>query len=407
MSIVMPVYSLIAAPEVQPPPSVSYSRASSGYRVHRDRKLKAESSGVLRHGYDASTGGFLGWYLTGSVTNLLKSSEDFRSSANGNPVTAWGNSNITPTADNLMAPNGETTGDLLAHAADGSAISQTISGFSSGDTITSSVFAKKGNVDFLRMEVGNLVSCWFNINTGATGSNGAGSGNVLFSRKAVENYANGWTRAILTVTTSSITSAGLNIFATASDGASSANGNTINLWGGMANVGQQAPYVKTTSAATTYNADVVTIATAAWLNTFLGEYAFRYEFMTPPVLSGTQEVFSLDDGTANERIRLYISSGTLYLDVIDGGASQLAPMNLGSVSTNTTYRVAISVKANEIKVCVNGGNVSSDVSASLPTVTTFRIGHDYANANHLNGYFLSLYAWAVTLSDSDMQRITQ
>jgi hypothetical protein len=398
-------FRLKAIPEHQPSGGAVFSRASSGYRVRRDRRMEKLGSGRIRSGYSPVTGEFLGWLIAAGNTNLLKTSSDFRSSSNGNPVTAWGNSNITVTADAVASPDGSTTADTIAHTSNGSLINQTISGFSAGAVITASVYAKRGNVDYARIELGNSVSCWYNLNAGTVGTNGAGSGNVLFSRKFIEALPNGFVRCGLTVTTSSITSMQLSMFATASDGVSSASGNTVNLWGAMANVGPQAPYIESTTAATAYSADIVTLPVSVFLNQFTNENTVLYEFRTPEVLTGPQTVWSLDDGTASERICLYLSSGVLYLDVVAGGAT-LASLNLGALSANAAYRCSAGIKAGSVRACINGGSVVSGSPASLPAPTTFRLGCDYASANFLHGYFKDMEAFPAFLSDADLQRLS-
>jgi hypothetical protein len=404
MAIPVSSYSLVAIPELSRPPGAVYSRASSAYRMRRNRFLEAVTNGVIRSDYHPTTGDFLGWLLTGTVTNLLKSSEDFRSAANGNPVTAWGNTNITVTADAVTSPDGNNTADLITHTADGSALAQTVSGFTAGDKITVSLHAKKGNVNFLRIELGNSVSCWYDLNTGAVGSNGAGSGNVTFSSKGLEVLENGFVRVFLTVNTSSITTLACNVFATASDGGSSVNGNTAYLWGAMANIGEQAPYVKSDASATSHSADVMTVG-SSWWNTLGGNTVF-YRFRTPARLAGTQTIWSLDDGTANESIVLYLSSGIMYLGVTDGGALQTAPLNLGAVSALTEYKVACSMDTNDIAAAVNGGTVITDTTATLPAVTTFRFGMDYANGNPAQAHFRHMAAFPEAISDTDLRRIT-
>ena len=166
------------------------------------------------------------WTKTNSFiqTNLLLQSETFDNAT-------WGKSNVTITANTTASPNGAITGDTLLTTAAGGAMNQTSQSFVAGSAVTVSVYAKKNTSNFLRIELGNLVSCWFNLNTGVTGSNGAGSGNVLFSAKSIQDAGNGWYRCVLTVTTTTITTLSVLLFPADTDGASSSINSSVFLWG--------------------------------------------------------------------------------------------------------------------------------------------------------------------------------
>jgi hypothetical protein len=117
--------------------------------------------------------------------------------------------------------------------------------------------------------------------------------------------------------------------------------------------------------------------------------------------SGTQVFWQLDDGTDNERIRIVRdSSNNMRCIVTDGGVEQ-ANINLGAVANNTAFRVALAWAANDIAACLDGGSVSTDTGATIPTVTTLRIGYSSAG-EQCNGHNAALVQVPRRVSNADL-----
>jgi hypothetical protein len=84
-----------------------------------------------------------------------------------------------------------------------------------------------------------------------------------------------------------------------------------------------------------------------------------------PAAAGSQNVLSLDDGTANERH--LITNDGVYA-VTDGGAAQ-ASIDGGTPNVGALNRVAITWAANRFVASLNGGAVVEDTSGTVPTTT--------------------------------------
>ena len=84
-----------------------------------------------------------------------------------------------------------------------------------------------------------------------------------------------------------------------------------------------------------------------------------------PAAAGSQNVLSLDDGTANERH--LITNDGVYA-VTDGGAAQ-ASIDGGTPNVGAVNRVAITWAANRFVASLNGGAVVEDTSGTVPTTT--------------------------------------
>lgn len=382
---------------------ITFSRASSATYFDSTGTLQTAGSGVARahafQDYNPSTLTPLGFLIEEQRTNLLLRSEEFDNAS-------WGKANATVTANSVTSPDATVDADTLTITGAGGAINQTTGAFSAGSTITVTIFAKKNTSNFIRFELGGLVNCWFNLNTGATASNSAGSGNVLFSAKSIQAINNGWYRCCVTVTTSVITTLGILIFATDSDGNTSSINSSIYLWGAQAEVGAfPTSYIATTTAAATRLADLASITGGnfspfwnATEGTFIvaGDYSY--------IATGTYGMVRVDDGTENERMMLRLTSATQRFTVLDGGVEQ-CDISRSGAAAGTAFKHAAAYKENDFAACINGGTVGTDAIGTLPTVTTLRFSGSIA-ADYTNGHIRRLSYYRSRLANTTLQSLT-
>ena len=353
-----------------------------------------------RFDHNPTTGESLGLLVEEARTNFLLQSQDF--------ATTWGGANITIASDSTTAPDGTTTADTLTHVTAASERSQTSQSFTAGSAITVSIFAKKNTSDFFRFEIGNVVSCWFNLNTGVIGSNQAGSGNVLFSAKSIQPFPDGWYRCVLTCTTSTITTVSVKLFATNTDGNSSSINSSVYLWGAQLEAGAFATsYIPTTTATVTRAADVASITGAnfsSWYNQTEGTV---FAGFIPRTFAQACGLLSLDDGTTSERLQTRVSTaGNGSFLVADGGSVQANFSTTNSTSLNTKGKLATSFALNSFQACLNGELVASDTLGTLPTVTQAVIGNA-VGAFIFNGPISRLTYWPSRFANTILQAISQ
>ena len=377
---------------------ITFTRASTSTHFNSAGVLTSSAIDTPRFDYNPSTLAAQGLLIEESRANLLLQSAGF--------TTTWGQINITTTANTTASPDGGTNGDTLLINSAAGATNQTSQSFTAGSTITVSVFAKKNASDFLRVELGNLCSCWFNLNTGATASNNAGSGNVLFSSKSIQAISGGWYRCVLTVTTTTITTLLASLYATNTDGVTSSVSSSIFLWGAQLEVGAFATsYIPTTTTALTRAADVASVNTLSpWYNA--SEGTLYAEFAIPASTQSRAQA-TLGDGTANERIIISNNTsltGTAFR-VIDGGVDQCDISNSTSFANGAVVKVAGAYAVNNFATCQGGGAVSTDTSGTLPTVTTLFLGNNGA-ASYATSYLRRLTYYPRKLSSAELQAIT-
>jgi hypothetical protein len=381
---------------------ITFTRASNATYFNSSGVLQTAGSGVARanqyQDYNPSTLAPLGFLIEEQRTNLLLQSADFG--------TSWGASNTTVTTNSTASPDGGTNADTIAHTAAGGAINQTTQAFTAGSTVTFSVFAKKNASNFVRLEIGNLVNCWFNLNTGATATNNAGSGNVLFSAKSIQAINNGWYRCVLTVTTTVVTSLAVLIYATNADNTTSANGSSIYVWGAQAEVGAFATsYIATTTAAATRLADVASITGANFSSFWTaseGTVVVRGDYSY--IATGQPGLVRADDGTDGERMMLAITGGTQRFTIVDGSV-EVADISRTGVIVGTPFAQAAAYKVNDCASVVNGGTAGTDATVSIPTVTTMRFSRTIG-ADYPNGHIQSLSYYNKRLSNETLQALT-
>lgn len=116
-------------------------------------------------------------------------------------------------------------------------------------------------------------------------------------------------------------------------------------------------------------------------------------------------VWSLDDGTTNERIRLFrlVAADTARVQVTDGGATQAL---LDATFANATaFKSAAAWAANDFSASLNGAAVATDTSGTLPTMTTLNIGAS-SSSDSMNGHILSLDYWPERKPDAELIRLS-
>jgi hypothetical protein len=122
--------------------------------------------------------------------------------------------------------------------------------------------------------------------------------------------------------------------------------------------------------------------------------------------SEDRTLWSLSDGTANERMELIITGGKLKLNVVDGGVSQVAMTGATTLAVDTVYETAVYYKANNFQLWLDGSqDVATDTSGTLPTWTQLNVGSDYNDATQLDAYLQEFKVYAGDFS-GDMAGIS-
>ena len=174
-------------------------------------------------------------------TNLVTYSEEFET------LSSWSRGGVSVTANQTIAPDGSTTGDLIT--SDGSSQQHYILQASSSSARTISIFVKMGTQRFIQILVGGTASPVANYDLQDGVSNMIGSS----STAAIENYGNDWWRISLSTTDAAASSIYL-LFVnslTAGRFQSTTSSGTAYVWGAQMelNTASVGPYVRTGATA--------------------------------------------------------------------------------------------------------------------------------------------------------------
>lgn len=336
-----------------------------------ERRLFLAGSNWLRLGKRKEVSG--GEYLTGVLSeplavNMCLQSEDFS--------TTWTGLNIASISTNaIAAPNGETRADgLVADATNGAHyVTQSIT--LTAISYTFSVWAKKGNQNYVGLYVDGLNGVMFDLVNGTVGNRFAAVANIT---GAIEDWGNGWYRCLVTYTG---TAAGYLHRIYASDQDWAANGSntesfagddvTVNayLWGAQVQNAQQTKsYIPTTTASAQRNADNL-----------------QYNAVGNVPLSGTMVAKSLLPANSASNQWIFVGAGSpggtpeaVYIGSANGGATAQGVTTTGSSvtaniqaganqRTGEIVETRLVYQTDDVRLYVDGALAGTDTSAAMPT----------------------------------------
>ena len=393
--------------------TLTFTRASSQSRYDASGVLQTDTNNIACYDHNPETLAALGLSLWESRTNSFLSSEDLRTAAAGNPITFWStNTQCTVTTAATAAPDGNTTGNsVVENSANASHNVARTSHTITADTYqTFSLFIKAigGSAQrYIRLTFDegagvDGVRVLFNPNTGAISLAAAAFGAGTLIGATTQTLPNGWYRITLS---GKINASATSLRATLylqdqttsfvatyqGDGASG-----IYMWGAaLEEGGFSTPYIVTTSAAATRAAPVCSTTDLSWFSATAG--TFVASVMKANVTS-VGVMTQMDDATENERITLSVdASANPTGTIVDGGVSQAA-IDAGTATINTASKLSLAFAANDVAASWNGGTVGTDTSATLPTVTTLRLGGS-SSAGNWNGWIDTIKYYNKRLDD--------
>lgn len=344
-------------------------------------------------------------------------------------LTSWNNSSSV-SASAVIAPDGSS--DAEANTDPASSVVPNVSVDLPAAMVTVSAFVHTSSTaDWLRLRIetsASSSSAWLSMTTLSWGGYHSG-----FSGGIFQAVGNGWYRISIQYTPApgNEGTRGLTSLApvAANNGSTVDTGKTVITWGTQLEEGQLSSYIPTTTAAVTRAADVSTSVGGereADLAEMTGaNFSDWYRQDEGSIFVGSQveqvnssfnRVFEVGDGTSSNTLgalqNFYTSSVNIpYANIKFEGVSQ---STVGSVVTGNTITlgetslVGISYKTDDINIAVDAGGVTTDSTASIPSVDRLLIGSNAALADDfLNGHISSFTFYPKALTDNELQIITQ
>lgn len=358
---------------------ITASGGANGTRVDASGNIVAATT--PRFDYDPTTLAIKGVLIEEARTNIALQSAAF-DNASWTPGL-----NIAVTANQVTAPDGTAAGDLATISGIGNGLYQTVT-VTASTAYTFTVFAKMGT-----LAVADFKFAFYDATAAAFIVTDV-------SPSSSVDYGNGWKRYSYTVTTP-VGCVSMRAYAFRN---SAISAGTFYLWGAQLEAGSFAPSdIPTTAGTVTRTPDSLVMTGSnfsPWYPTggLSGVIEFRLSAVT-----GTRPIWSFDDNTANQQIRLYASGTSLKLTVTDGGVTQ-ADLTLGTVAASTTYKAGFRVMENDFAAVLSGGTAQTDAAGTVPTVDRARIGSDQAG-NYQDGHVLRSRIYT-PLPNSTLQVLT-
>ena len=325
----------------------TFSRGSDGTRKGAGGLIETMSSNIPR--LDYSNGDCPSLLLEPQRTNVAYPNIN---------LSGYGINNGSKSDNVIISPDGENNGSLVQSNGGGTCVIYRNFGTSTNTTYNISVFLKKGNYNYIKLQEG-----FTNSQMTVDLSNGTevSSGNA--TNKKIEDYGNGWYRVSFNYTShSSISVAQYSVYINGS----TASGNTFYAFGGQLEQGSYpTSHIKTTSGSVTRQKDICINGGDA--NLFdISEGTFFIN-VTPYIYPSANTYISLNDGGSSDRfVFIFQSYGTaVRLFGVSSGINFLS--NYQTITFNQKNKIAITFKQNEFKIYVNGLLKYTDTSGNVPT----------------------------------------
>jgi hypothetical protein len=348
-------------------PRATFARASVGRGINRMGRLEARPANTGRWRYNPATGLSEGLLIEAQRTNLLLYSEEFDNAA-------WTKTTCTVAANATTAPDGTATADsLTVTGADGN-VAQAVT-ITTGRGAALSVFAKPFAASFFYAQLtdgSDVVEVWFNLASGAVGSNTGGGSSITFARAAIEQMSDGFFRCHVEVTTASVTTLTAKISAAAADSTAPANTDSVYAWGAMLSAAATrtgpTSYIPTTSGTVTREADrLIQAIDTSWFNVAEGSL---YIDVTLGVPTATHAAAAIQFGgfgnTTSDRIYFerHATSGMALIAVASGSSKSLTQSV--TYTPGARLKIAGAWKADDGAFTVNGAAVSTRSDLVIP-----------------------------------------
>ena len=389
------------------------SRAlNTATRVNSSGNIEVVNADTPRIDYFASGG------VVGCPALLVEPSGTNTLSGSVSIDTGWILSSVSTTSG-IVSPNGSNDATLFEALVNTARVRQTAT-LASGSTYTFSCFGKFGalssgfslNVfDENAISYGSGVCQAFNLNEGTLGASGTIGAGFTLQSVGMENYGNGWYRCRMTVLlsyTPTTPRVGFRIGTQISGRPLSIPSGTVNVWGAQLEVGSVATsYIPTTTAAVTRNADVISVSGA--VSGSIGQtQGTMYAEVDVRNWVNPGRIFSISDGTSNNRIMTLFNSSNRFRVIVDvSGSSAQADISSASLS-NGIHKIAVGYAANDVVFYVDGVLVGSDNTANIPACSQVFLGKIEAAGSTLfmNDRILGAALYTTRLTNTQLALLT-
>ena len=277
---------------------------------------------------------------------------------------------------------------------------------------TISIYAKAAGVRYLGLSFGGTpnTTTTYDLLDGVITQ----APTAVGSSASIQSVGNGWYRCILS--SSSVTNFNFecNLFTSPTGNAVSTtivgNGTDgVYLFGAQSESGAfVSSYIPTTTATVTRNADVASkTGVSSWIGQTQGTIFAEIDVKK---LLGIQSryILNISDNTANNRVYIAFSgasSNVLRARIFTGGVQQ-ASIDTGTISSLGTYKLAFAYNNNDAVLYVNGVQIGTDTSVTVPACSKLNVCTNQAGANPFDDGINQAAIFTTRLTNSQLQSLT-
>jgi hypothetical protein len=262
----------------------------------------------------------------------------------------------------IISPDGIQNADKIQSSVSGTQIRYTNQAISSA-TGTYSIYMKAGEQTQCLMYLGGGANdgIFWNLTNG-TFISYHGSGSVI-TYYSSEDVGNGWFRYTIS-SSSAFSYAEIYMSVNQVLGSNIPVGNGFYLWGAQCEIGSYATsYIPTTSASVTRNADVIS---KTGISSLIGQTEGTLYAEVLQMGASAIVPFQISDTTNNNRAQIEMSNNGAAICVVTSGGVNTAIITGSNLPYNQYHKIAVTYKANEFKLYVNGSLVGTDTSGAVP-----------------------------------------
>jgi hypothetical protein len=399
-------------------PRITFTRTSSATRTNAQGLIEVVSTDTPRfeHSYNSSTGSVnsLGLLIEESRTNLLLRSEEF-----DNAAWTKGNIGIATNTSATTAPDGTNSAEkLVENTASNVEHSAYVSRTGSNETVTFSVFAKAAERGYIALQLSNFLNAAaqvvFNLSNGAVVSTGSTNADYTAISATTISYPNGWYRCILTATKGTVNTTNIPniIIHNGSTTIYTGDGTSgIYIWGAQVEAGAfPTSYIPTVASTVTRSADNASMTGtnfSSWYNSSEGSIFSEIGSYANAGASINAGFFQIDGGSSANTIRSFGGSTVSpVFDVTSSSTNQVYIFS-GVLTPSSISKLICAYKANDFVRVVNGSNLDTDTSGTVPTVNQMLLGNGSGGVSPLNGTIRRISYYPKRLTNSQLQNLTK
>ena len=331
----------------------SFERNSIGTRVNKEGLIEVVGNDIPRIDYTDSTEGAL--LLENSSENKVTYSEDFSNAF-------WLIQNASVTLNNSISPNGTLSATkLIENTSNSTHRILNSAGLTVSGDVSMSIFAKKGERNWIRLTNNNIQGAFFDLENGIIGDVSSG-----FDAK-IQSYGNGWYRCSISQLGVANERIGVYISTDGINTSYQGNGTSgVYIYGASLEQGNLSSYIPTNGSTVQRAAE--TCNESGNSEVFNDSEGVLFADIAALANDGGNRILSINNGTQSERIIILYTSTNNQIRCL-GTANGATQFDISFITSDVTLfsKISFKYKNNNFALWVNGFEIGTDTNGNIPS----------------------------------------